>query len=308
MLDANNKLDFDQVLDIELELSTACNADCQLCYRNYKVFQEHYPERKIRTLEDIKQDIEKFKNLKDIRLVGSISEPTLYPDFLELVKYIKDKGITIEICTNGDTRGIKFWKELGSLLTKEDSVFFSICGLTQETHNRYRTGTSLENIIKNVHAFRTVSKNDYAQCIKFRYNEKELTSPAFYEFIDKNFSNIYETETFLLKDKDNYKDTRNIKDLEPVTSKDYTKVERLANLKFKSGMKLKTSCMSINNKSIQIDINGNIYPCYLFLEASKGEKWDMDYTRIQQLQDEVCKFCESSVQEYCRKNEMEYVI
>ena len=37
-------------------------------------------------------------------LVGSMSEPTLYPHFLELIDYLKSRDIKIEICTNGDTR------------------------------------------------------------------------------------------------------------------------------------------------------------------------------------------------------------
>lgn len=43
-------------------------------------------------------------------LVGSMSEPTLYPEFIPLVAYLKKRNIKIEICTNGDTRDDDFWK------------------------------------------------------------------------------------------------------------------------------------------------------------------------------------------------------
>ena len=79
----------DDIYDIELELTTYCNAGCPLCYRNYKTFKDHYPKYIIRPLEEVKKDIDQFKNLNFIKLVGSISEPTIYKDFLELVKYIK---------------------------------------------------------------------------------------------------------------------------------------------------------------------------------------------------------------------------
>jgi len=310
----NNQFLPDKVLDIELELSTYCNASCQLCYRNYKAFEEHYEIKKngnkIRDLNEIKTQVKTFRNLKSIKLVGSISEPTIYPKFLELVQFLKDLDLVIEICTNGDTRTIEFWEELGRILTKEDEVYFSICGLKQSTHERYRKGTNLYQILKNAAAFRSTSrenKNDYAQCIKFKYNEDELNSKEFKEFI-KDFSNEYQTETYLLKEDNNYVEPKNIKDLSPVTSKDYEKLSRLVNLKFQSGMKLKTTCMSKRDKSIQIDINGNIYPCYLFLEASKGELWDKDYNKIDNLHYDVCKFCESETQKYCAKHQMEYII
>ena len=49
----------DDIYDIELELTTYCNAGCPLCYRNYKTFKDHYPKYIIRPLEDVKKDMEK---------------------------------------------------------------------------------------------------------------------------------------------------------------------------------------------------------------------------------------------------------
>ena len=42
--------DPDDIYDIELELTTYCNAECPLCYRNYKTFKDHYPKYIIRPL------------------------------------------------------------------------------------------------------------------------------------------------------------------------------------------------------------------------------------------------------------------
>ena len=46
-------LSMPKVIDIELELTTLCNAHCQLCYRNYKSFKNHYPETKIRSIDEV---------------------------------------------------------------------------------------------------------------------------------------------------------------------------------------------------------------------------------------------------------------
>ena len=68
---------YDEIQDVELELTTFCNAECPLCYRNYKAFKQHYPKNKVRDLKEIISQLELFKNLTDIKLVGTISEPTL---------------------------------------------------------------------------------------------------------------------------------------------------------------------------------------------------------------------------------------
>jgi MoaA/NifB/PqqE/SkfB family radical SAM enzyme len=62
-----------RVVDLELELTTLCNAQCQLCYRNYKAFKDHYPETKIRPLDEVIAQLETFPDLEWIRLVGTIS-------------------------------------------------------------------------------------------------------------------------------------------------------------------------------------------------------------------------------------------
>jgi wyosine [tRNA(Phe)-imidazoG37] synthetase (radical SAM superfamily) len=63
-------------------------------------------------------------------LVGSLSEPTLYPYIFELIKYLKSRKIKIELCTNGDTHNPEWWYKLGKLFDLNDSVYFTICGST----------------------------------------------------------------------------------------------------------------------------------------------------------------------------------
>ncbi len=92
-------LSLPKVIDIELELTTLCNAQCQLCYRNYTTFAEHYPENKVRPIREVIAQLETFPDLEWVRLVGTISEPTLYKDFFELVQYIKSRNIKIEPST-----------------------------------------------------------------------------------------------------------------------------------------------------------------------------------------------------------------
>lgn len=297
------------VEDVELELTTLCNAKCQLCYRNYTSFNDHYPGTQIRPFDAIVSQLDTFPQLKWVRLVGTISEPTLYPHFLELVAYIKSKNINIEICTNGDTNTHEWWAELSGLLTSTDRVYFTICGSTQQLHEQYRRNTRLCRILSNATAFRSSKHNDYAQCIRFRYNSDDLDSPEFANVVSA-FSHIYWTETFLLKSHDTYMDSKNIELLQPNTAKvnDYMQIDKFARAKFSNPIKGRAYCMSWENKSQQIDINGKVYPCYLFLEASGGEEWDGDYDRILNMDYDVCKYCDRAVVDLCNKKDLRYII
>lgn len=297
------------IRQVELELTTLCNARCQLCYRNYTVYQEHYPVNKARPLADVIAQLETMPDLEWVLLVGSISEPTLYKDFFPLVKYIKSRNIKAEICTNGDTNTITWWKHLGTLLGPEDKVFFTVCGSTQELHEVYRKGTRLHKILLNAAAFKSKSKNDYAQCIRFDYNDKDFDGPGFRQMVGQ-FSNVYWTETFLLKQVTNYTDKQNLDKLRPQSSKvlSYDLMDRLAKLKFAGPVKGKAKCMSWEKGNRQIDIDGKEYPCYLFLEASGGKPWDGDYEKILNMEYEVCKYCDRAVIELCDKLDLRYII
>lgn len=298
-----------KVTDIELELTTLCNAHCQLCYRNYTTFKEHYPHTQIRTLEEVTAQLDTFPDLEWVRLVGTISEPTLYKYFFPLVRYIKSRNIRIEICTNGDTHDTDWWKELSSLMNDQDRVYFSICGSTQALHEVYRRNTKLVNIMANARAFRSSNKNDYAQCIRFNYNSDNFDSQEFKDMVSE-FSNVYWTETFLLKDYENYVDKNGLDLLRPNEHKieDYLYMDRFAQRKFESPVRGKAWCMSWEKRSQQIDINGKVYPCYLFLEASKGKPWDGDYEKILGMQYDVCKYCDRAVIDLCNKKDLRYII
>lgn len=302
-------LNMPRVLDIELELTTLCNAQCQLCYRNYKDFPDHYPNTQVRHLGDILEQLETFPHLEWVRLVGTISEPTLYKPFFDLVKYIKARNVKIEICTNGDTHNPEWWAELATYMRDDDRVYFSICGSTQELHEIYRTNTKLANILANARAFRAVTPIDYAQCIRFAYNDTDFNSEQFKDMVSE-FTNVYWTETFLLKDKTNYVDTSRLDNLQPNPSKiaDYQQMDKFARAKFASPIKGKAYCMSWENKSQQVDIDGKVYPCYLFLEASKGEEWDGDYNKILNMEYDVCKYCDRAVVDLCNKKDLRYII
>ena len=243
-------------------------------------------------------------------LVGSMSEPTLYPHFLELIDYLKSRDIKIEICTNGDTRDDQFWLKLGQKLDQNDSVYFTICGSTQEMHEHYRKGTNLLSILHNAEVFRMSGKhNDYAQCIRFNYNSDDFDSNEFKRLVE-NFSHVYMTETFYPKNISNYSNKFNIDDFIPNKHKieKYNKIKNLAEKSFQVLKNVKADCQSIEFKRQQIDVFGNVYPCYLFLEHENGKSWNYSYEDITNMKYDCCKFCSSIVKKCCKQNNLEYII
>lgn len=288
----------------EFELTTRCNAHCPLCYRNYKTFAKHYPKNLERPVSDICQQISEMPNLKWIYLVGSISEPTMHSNFLQIVQFIKEKNILIELCTNGSTHNEDFWRALGNLLTEDDKVYFTICGSTQKIHATYRRGTNLAKILKNADALRTVKKCDYAQCIRFAYNNEDLNSENFRKIVQK-FSHIYWTETFIKQPDEVYAEQVDWNLFKPHHN-NFVYIQKLAN-KMRN-ISHKCDCESLLQHKIQVDVYGNIYPCYLFLEASRGAQWDLNYSPILNGKFECCCFCEKTIKRYLIKYGLENIV
>ncbi|MDD0854368.1 radical SAM protein [Halobacteriovorax sp. GB3] len=283
---------------IEIDLTGTCNARCPLCARNYKHITVKYNERSV---SEIAAQLEEYPNGKYVHLVGAFSEPTLYKKFHDLCRYLVEKEWHIEICTNGDTHDEKWWSELGEILTERDSVYFTICGSTQELHEIYRVGTSLENIRKNAKAFRESckSKIDYIQHILFDYNAEDLESESMAEIMDE-FSHINLTQTLYRRETEIYKNPFNLDKMlvTPELKNKYDLIIREANRKWAEKLTGKKNydidCRSFNKKSIHIDQHGKVYPCYIWLEESRKNIWDGDYKKIQNFEYECCRICEKN--------------
>lgn len=302
MLDENNKLIKSEVIDIEIDLTGFCNAKCPLCSWNY-VENEHLAKPNIRSPHEIIDSLKEFSNLRFVRLVGTVSEPTLYPHFFELCEYFVKREIVIEICTNGDTHNEDWWRTLGTILTERDLVFFSICGSTQELHEIYRVGTKLQNILRNAAALREAGKkNDYIQHILFKYNEEDLTSEAMKEIMAQ-FSHINLTKTYYTRDKSSYRNQYNIDKLEPAQGKEYKNIMSAAELKFQNKDKLHhiVHCKSIHDKCLHMNQFGEIFPCYLYLQESGRLEWDEDYTEILNYEIHSCRLCEKTIKELSKR-------
>jgi len=84
-----------------LEVTDKCNIYCRGCYRLTQTGHK--------TLDQIKEEIrylQEWRNCDNISIAGG--EPLIHPDILEIIAYIKERGIKPLILTNG----VKLWDNM----------------------------------------------------------------------------------------------------------------------------------------------------------------------------------------------------
>ncbi|BAK46446.1 predicted Fe-S oxidoreductase [Clostridium sp. SY8519] len=121
-----------------LDITTQCNLRCPICFAD-SGRGEHMPTDKVyRCLDDMYD-----KGLRFIHISGG--EPTIHPDFFDIVSYAKKKGfLYIQINTNGvrlaeDASFAKDLEEAGA-----SCVFLQFDGTTEEAFEKIRGGRFLE--------------------------------------------------------------------------------------------------------------------------------------------------------------------
>lgn len=296
----------EDILEVELELTGTCNLDCPLCTRNYENAQ-HLVSKNVRPLSEITQRLDGFPNLKNICLAGAISEPTMYKDIVGLVQYLVGRKIEIELYTNANTRKPEWWEEFGKLFAPTDRIYFTVCGSTQELHEKYRVGSDLQQVLDHAAAFRKSGKcNDYIQHILFEYNAEDFKSEAMQAIIAQ-FSN-----TFLINSLPYQERFKIIKD-EGTPIKMYGKlgekyevIRNNALRRHASGQICNMKCKSFETKFVSIDQYGVIHPCFLYRMYNKDVPFDHeDYTEIMKFKYDFCYECESLTTTMLERNGLE---
>lgn len=92
---------------IEWSLHNVCNYNCTYCGEENKI-----GDRRWKSLDTYKMYVDKLINATGSNPWFFITggEPTLYPNFIELLSYLKSKGAYIGLITNG-SRTLRWWEE-----------------------------------------------------------------------------------------------------------------------------------------------------------------------------------------------------
>ena len=138
--------------EINIHITDRCNLKCTYCYSNFY---------KRKTKDISKEAI--FKIVDDFLALGVIEvsliggEPFLHPDFYEIVKYVKSKGLFCSAVTNG-----YFVDDMIEAVKMLDMVCISLDG-PQEINDITRGRGSYEKVIE---AIKTLKRNNVNTSIR----------------------------------------------------------------------------------------------------------------------------------------------
>ncbi len=295
------KIHKSEFMRFEMELVGICNLNCPLCTKNYK-HANHMYGRNIRPLEEITAQLDEYQGFDQTNIAGTLSEPTLYPQFFELLEYLNKRDIQIDLFSNASIRDTDYWEKIGRTLKPKDRVIFTICGSTQELHGKYRIGSKLSKVLENAEAFRKGAgpkKNDYIQYIRFVYNAEDFESEATKEICDR-FNNTVHCDSEGVRLYNEYNNDFDTEEIAPLVSRAKLIKHLFNNRPKKSDSKdYKILCDSIKKKSIYINQYGKVYPCYSYVEFQPNEDLIadndgyFDYSKILNFQYEDCFKCEN---------------
>lgn len=293
--------------EIEMDLVGMCNLSCPLCTRNY-VHAEHMLSKNVRHIDEIIKQLDQYPNLQRFFVAGAVSEPTMYKYFDEFIDYLNSRDIYYEIFTNGNTRSEDWWYQLGQKVPSKCFTAFTICGSNQEMHEKYRVGSSLDEILRHARAYRKAGKNnDMIQTIRFDYNKEDLESVQMKELIDE-FSLHLPVDTEGIRRRNEYQE--DVADgVQPIEIRDQLIKQLFARRpKPDDGKKYTIQCNSIKNKKIYINQYGQVAACYIHAENEKDYFNDvMDYGDILEFKYPDCFVCEKQTRTFIEKMGLEFI-
>ncbi len=263
-------IEYKNIRDVHLEISTFCNASCPLCPRNFNgyPFNDGYPELNL-TLENTKKifSVEFLKQLFSLRINGNYGDIVMNPEAIDIVKYFRESNpdLKIVISTNGSARNKEFWTSLAALKAE---VFFCLDGL-EDTHKLYRQNTSWKTIIKNASTFINAGGHAIWKFILFDHNThqvdkcKELSKQmkfAKFQLVDqgRNTGRVFNKDGKLTHTIGNYTGPT---DFNVIFFKKKNDLVLLEDITPGRAPKNNIVCKAKEQSSIYVAANGEVYPC-----------------------------------------------
>lgn len=246
----------EQIRRLELELTSTCNLKCPLCIRSIIDLPD---KNQYRSLEDVVAQLDSYPNLEFVTIAGAIAEPTSYPHLIEVIRYLKSRNIEISLYINGDTRTDAYYMKLGIIFREcRGNIYFTMCGSTQELHERYRVNSNLARVLSRLDIVNRYSNNKgILTWIVFNYNEQD------FEENYQQFKDRYRTEYFYTLPMDEHFELKSKIHLPERLQKIYQ--SRIDRTDFEH-----VTCPANKNGFVQITYDGQVYPCSLY--RLHGEK------------------------------------
>jgi molybdenum cofactor biosynthesis enzyme MoaA len=283
---------------LQFEISSMCNALCLGCVRtdslNFSDKKDMIPHKQYLDPELFKKIIAapEFATVRQIEFCGTIDDPLMHPNFLEILESIadhwqqvrdpKDNSYTIFIHTNASLRTPSYFAEMAKILKRVPihNVKFSIDGM-EDTNHLYRQNTSWKKIMENAEAFINAGGTAHWQYLIFPWNEHQLMQAKelsvkmkFFEFSSRHDRSI---ATGLGMEK-----IQKIKVGDIVRKNVNSTVESLIE-KHHDLAQDEISCNNKNKKMYFISFEGRLWPCCFLHNGS----FSLDAGRVELLRKQV---------------------
>lgn len=170
---------------LSIDIGTYCNLNCPSCFRpvqtkihnqrhgtklkNHPYFNTYHV-----TLNQAEEWFPKsflHDRVYHVEFCGAISEPSLNPSCIDLVKYFSSNVEIVSLSTNGDTKNTDWWKELGKSVDNLVVRFYP--DLLKPNNSLYRQSNT-ENVLNNLNAFVSAGGKAILTQVVFKHNEDEI--------------------------------------------------------------------------------------------------------------------------------------
>jgi sulfatase maturation enzyme AslB (radical SAM superfamily) len=267
-----------------IEPTSKCILECPLCDRTW-----FYEKFKRRLTQDI--NIDHLVNfLKDhepsVYMCGNNGDPIYHAKFHELCRRLKKIKSKIYIVTNGSGKKKDWWRKLCEILTREDTIEFSIDGL-KDTNHLYRINSKWDSVMDAIEVVTEYDINSTWKFIVFKQNEHQIKEA-------EQLSKTVGIKKFKLVKSDRWWK----KDLMP--SAEYVDPIYEHQISVTKGKDKKSTivqdCMTERNgepnNQLYIDSDGDFYPCcktglyafrYKHIFSPKRKKYNIMNNTIEQI-------------------------
>jgi MoaA/NifB/PqqE/SkfB family radical SAM enzyme len=280
-------INYADIRQVHLEISTRCNAACPDCPRNLRGVDviDSYPVTDM-SLTEFQQIFpqEFLKQLTIFLINGNHGDFITAADGLKIVEYIRqcNPDVFIDISTNASGKP-KIWEPLAAVGV---TVQFRLDGLA-DTHHLYRQNTDFDLIISNAKKFIAASKNHprsraHWVMIPFDHNRHQIAECrklsqdlGFHKFeicdAGRNIMPVFDSKRNFSHVIGNYTESINFADVHEQYLSYITNTEvELAKLET---MSTAIRCPAKLNQEIYVSANGEVYPCcWLGFYPNYGDK------------------------------------
>jgi len=165
-----------------LAISDICNYKCENCPCKRK-------RKNVIEFEEFKEYIEKIKKEKDVeRIVLSGGEPTIHPQFFEILKYLNSKGMHITLLSNGSMlSNLEFIENIKkSFDINRLNIVMTLYNVSEKKHD---IGTGVKGSFRNtLLAFDLLIENNIEVKLKYCISKENYKSISkFLKYFDKRF-------------------------------------------------------------------------------------------------------------------------